>query len=150
MIGNEEDFTKCLGYQVEDVDSNLSNLDVDKFKRMINNVVCDYPDFKMTATTLRSVKSASVNDWGAICWANGEFFQATQRDNLEILDRVGGGDSFVSGFIYGMMVFNDPHKAVEYGAAHGALAMTTAGDTTMAKLSEVKKLVKGGRARVDR
>jgi 2-dehydro-3-deoxygluconokinase len=150
MIGNEEEFTACLGYQVEDIDNNLSNLNVEKFKRMINNVVRDYPDFKMTATTLRTAKSASVNDWGAICWANGEFYQATRRDNLEILDRVGGGDSFASGFIYGMMVFNDPHKAVEYGAAHGALAMTTAGDTTMAKLSEVEKLVKGGGARADR
>ena len=150
MIGNEEDFTACLGYQVEDVDSNLSNLNVEKFKKMINKVVKDFPNFKMTATTLRTVKSASVNDWGAICWTNGNFHQATQRDNLEIFDRVGGGDSFASGFIYGMMTFDDPGKAVEYGAAHGALAMTTAGDTTMARLSEVEKLVKGGGARVDR
>ncbi len=150
MIGNEEDFTACLGYQVEDVDSNLSNLNVEKFKKMIRKVVKDFPNFKMTATTLRTVKSASVNDWGAICWANDNFYQATQRDNLEIFDRVGGGDSFASGFIYGMMIFDDPGKAVEYGAAHGALAMTTAGDTTMARLSEVEKLVKGGGARVDR
>ena len=150
MIGNEEDFTACLGYQVEDVDSNLSNLNVEKFKKMIRKVVKDFPNFKMTATTLRTVKSASVNDWGAVCWADGNFYQATQRDNLEIFDRVGGGDSFASGFIYGMMTFDDPGKAVEYGAAHGALAMTTAGDTTMARLSEVEKLVKGGGARVDR
>ncbi len=150
MIGNEEDFTACLGYSVEDVDSNLSNLNVEKFKKMISKVVADYPNFKMTATTLRTVRSATVNDWGAICWADGMFYQATHREKLEIFDRVGGGDSFASGFIYGMMTYDDPAKAVEYGAAHGALAMTTAGDTTMARLSEVEKLVKGGGARVDR
>ena len=150
MIGNEEDFTACLGYEVEDVDKNLSNLNVEKFKKMITKVVHDYPNLKATATTLRTVKSASVNDWGAICWADGDFYQATQRDNIEIMDRVGGGDSFASGFIYGMIVYDDPFKAVEYGAAHGALAMTTAGDTSMARLSEVEKLVKGGGARINR
>jgi 2-dehydro-3-deoxygluconokinase len=150
MIGNEEDFTACLGYQVESANKCLTNLNVEEFKIMINKVVEDYPHFKMIATTLRAVKTASVNDWGAICWAKGGFFQATQRDNLEILDRVGGGDSFDSGFIYGMLAFNDPHKAIEYGAAHGALAMTTAGDTTMAKLPEVEKLIKEGEARIER
>ncbi len=150
MIGNEEDFTACMGYQVEDVDSNLSNFNVDKFKRMINRLIEDYPHFKIAATTLRTVKTASVNDWGSICWAKGDFYQAVQRNNLEILDRVGGGDSFASGLIYGMLAFNDPQKAVEYGAAHGALAMTTPGDTTMAKLPEVEKLIKGGGARIDR
>ena len=96
------------------------------------------------------MKSATRNDWGAICWADGKFYEAPNRENLEILDRVGGGDSFASGLIYGFLQFNDPQKAVEYGAAHGALAMTTPGDTSMASLKEVEALVKGGSARVQR
>ena len=150
MIGNEEDFTACLGFEVEGVDEHLSDLDVSYFKNMIEQVIKTYPNFKATATTLRGVKTATINDWGAVCWADGQFFEAEHRPNLEILDRVGGGDSFASGFIYGMMVFGDPEKAVNYGAAHGALAMTTPGDTTMATLKEVEKIVGGGSARVDR
>lgn len=150
MIGNEEDFTACLGFEVEGVDENLSKLDISGFKRMIERAVSVYPNFKVTATTLRGVKTATVNDWGAICWADGTFYQAIQRDNLEILDRVGGGDSFASGLIYGFLTTGDPEKAVNYGAAHGALAMTTPGDTTMATVQEVEKIMGGGSARVDR
>jgi 2-dehydro-3-deoxygluconokinase len=150
MIGNEEDFTACLGFEVEGVDDNLTSLEMDSFKRMIARVVKEYPGFKATATTLRGVKTATVNDWGAVCWAGGNFYEATCRPELEILDRVGGGDSFASGFIYGLMMLDDPQAAVEYGAAHGALAMTTPGDTSMASLKEVEKLVKGGGARVQR
>jgi 2-dehydro-3-deoxygluconokinase len=150
MIGNEEDFTACLGFEVAGVDANLSNLKVENFKEMIRIAVDAFPNFKMTGTTLRTVRTASVNDWGAICWADGEFFEAPMRENLEIFDRVGGGDSFASGLIYGMLTVGDPQKAVNYGAAHGALAMTTPGDTTMASLAEVEKIVGGGGARVDR
>ena len=150
MIGNEEDFTACLGFEVEGVDENISSIEVASFKNMINTAVTEFPNFKATATTLRAVKTATVNDWGAIAWANGEFYEATHREGLEILDRVGGGDSFASGLIYGFLQFNDPQKAVEYGAAHGALAMTTPGDTTMATCAEVEKLVSGGGARVVR
>ncbi len=150
MIGNEEDFTACLGLEVEGVDHNLTQLDTSSFENMISNAVTQYPNFKVTGTTLRGVKSATVNDWGAMCYAEGKFYQATHRENLEIMDRVGGGDSFASGFIYGLMELNDAQLAVEYGAAHGALAMTTPGDTTMATLPEVQKLVSGGGARVDR
>ena len=150
MIGNEEDFTACLGFEVEGVDENLTDLEVTGFKKMIEKVVKEYPNFKATATTLRDVKTATVNDWGAICWAEDNFYEATHRPAMEILDRVGGGDSFASGFIYGMMVLQDAQQAVEYGAAHGALAMTTAGDTTMATLKEVEKIVGGGGARVVR
>jgi 2-dehydro-3-deoxygluconokinase len=150
MIGNEEDFTACLGFEVEGVDANLSELEVDSFQRMIETAVAAYPNFKATGTTLRGVKTATVNDWGAMCWLNGSFYVATHRPNLEIMDRVGGGDSFASGFIYGLMELDDPQAAIEYGAAHGALAMTTPGDTTMASLAEVQKLVGGGGARVDR
>jgi 2-dehydro-3-deoxygluconokinase len=150
MIGNEEDFTACLGFEVDGVDANLTNLDTGGFERMIEKAVAAYPNFKATATTLRGVKTATLNDWGAMCWMEGAFHNATQRPDLEIMDRVGGGDSFASGFIYGLMELQDPRLAVEYGAAHGALAMTTPGDTTMATLAEVQKLVGGGGARVDR
>ena len=117
---------------------------------MINLAVGYFPNFKVTGTTLRTVKTAGINDWGAICWVDGKFYQAPLRENLEIFDRVGGGDSFASGLIYGLMTFADPQIAVNYGAAHGALAMTTPGDTTMASLKEVEKIVGGGGARVDR
>ena len=150
MIGNEEDFTACLGFHVEGVDDNLTNLEIDKFKAMIEKATGEFPNFKITATTLRGVKSATINDWGAISWADGEFYEATHRPDLEIMDRVGGGDSFASGLIYGWMEFGQGDKAVNYGAAHGALAMTTPGDTTMASLKEVEKIVGGGGARVDR
>jgi 2-dehydro-3-deoxygluconokinase len=150
MIGNEEDFTASLGFEVEGVDENLSELPIESFKNMINNATKAFPNFKATATTLRAVKTATVNDWGAMAWMDGKFYQSRDYPALEILDRVGGGDSFASGFIYGLMVKGDPQAAVEYGAAHGALAMTTPGDTTMATLKEVEKVVGGGGARVVR
>ena len=150
MIGNEEDFTACLGFEIEGADENLTALEVESFQKMIAKAVKEFPNFKATATTMRGVKSATVNDWGAMAWCDGKFYTSTHRPDLEIMDRVGGGDSFASGFIYGLMELGDPQLAVEYGAAHGALAMTTPGDTTMASLSEVKKLVGGGGARVDR
>ena len=150
MIGNEEDFTACLGFEVEGVDENISNIEIDSFKNMINRAVSEFPNFKATATTLRAVRTATVNDWGAICWAGGEFFEATNRPELEIFDRVGGGDSFASGLIYGFLSTGCPEQAVNYGAAHGALAMTTPGDTSMATLNEVEKIVSGGGARVVR
>jgi 2-dehydro-3-deoxygluconokinase len=150
MIGNEEDFTACLGFEIEGADHNLTELEINAFQKMIDRAIKEFPNFKATATTMRGVKSATVNDWGAMCWCDGKFYTATHRPNLEIMDRVGGGDSFASGFIYGLMALGDPQQAVEYGAAHGALAMTTPGDTTMASLSEVKKLVDGGGSRVDR
>jgi 2-dehydro-3-deoxygluconokinase len=150
MIGNEEDFTACLGLEVEGMDENISEINLDCFQRMIEMAATEFPNFRVIATTLRAVRSATLNDWGAICWTDGRFFQSVQRKDLEIYDRVGGGDSFASGLIYGLMTFGDPQKAVEYGAAHGALAMTTPGDTSMASLAEVEKLVKGGGARVQR
>ncbi len=150
MIGNEEDFTACLGFEVEGVDENLSKLDTENFRRMIQRATAEFPNFKVVATTLRNAKTATINDWSAICYAGGEFFQAKTRENLEIYDRVGGGDSFASGLIYGFLTNKGPQYAVDCGAAHGALAMTTPGDTTMATLSEVEKLMKGGSARVAR
>ena len=150
MIGNEEDFTACLGFHVEGADENLLHIDVTAFKRMIETAVKTFPNFKATATTLRAAKTATLNDWAAIAWHDGEFFESRKYPDLEILDRVGGGDSFASGFIYGLMATGDPQKAVDYGAAHGALAMTTPGDTSMADKAEVEKIMKGGGARVQR
>jgi 2-dehydro-3-deoxygluconokinase len=150
MIGNEEDFTACLGFEIEGNDENLKTLNLDGYKKMINEAAKTYPNFKAVATTLRTVKTATVNDWSAICWADGEIYKAKDYNNLEILDRVGGGDSFASGLIYGLMTTGDAAKAVEYGAAHGALAMTTPGDTTMARKAEVEALMGGGSARVQR
>jgi len=150
MLGNEEDFTACLGFEVEGVDENLSVVDTSGFQKMIERAVREFPNFKITATTLRTVKTATLNDWGAICWADGMFYQAPMRENLEIVDRVGGGDSFASGFIYGLLTTGNLQTAVEYGAAHGALAMTTPGDTSMATVKEVEKIMAGGSIRIDR
>ena len=150
MIGNEEDFTACLGFEVEGLDEHHSKLDAGNFRKMIERAVAEYPNFKVVATTLRNAKTATVNDWGAVCYAGGELYQSQTRENLEIFDRVGGGDSFASGLIYGFLNGRGPQWAVECGAAHGALAMTTPGDTTMATLSEVERVMRGGGARVAR
>lgn len=150
MIGNEEDFTAGLGFEVEGNDEDLKELDVDSYKKMLDSVAKVYPNFKAIGNTLREVKSATVNDWAAMLWADGSVYMSRDYKGLEIMDRVGGGDSFASGLIYGLMETGDPQTAVEYGAAHGALAMTTPGDTSMARKPEVEKLMKGGSARVQR
>ncbi len=150
MIGNEEDFTAALGFKVEGMDEHCSALDPKNFMKMIREAVKTFPNLKAVATTLRNAKTAGVNDWGAILYLDGGFYQAALRENLEIYDRVGGGDSFASGLIYGFLSGKSPQEAVEYGAAHGALAMTTPGDTSMAALKEVERVVKGGGARVIR
>lgn len=150
LVGNEEDFTAALGFHVEGLDQSLSRLDPKRFANMISDVSHTYPNISVVATTLRTVHSASRNDWGAICWADGEIFQATTRTGLEILDRVGGGDSFASGLIFGLLTGLDVQTATEYGAAHGALAMTTPGDCSMATVDEVVALAGGASARVKR
>jgi len=150
MLGNEEDFTACLGFEVEGLDEQHSKLDVENFRRMIQRVMQEFPNFKVVATTLRNAKTATVNDWGGVCYANGELYRAPTRENLEIFDRIGGGDSFASGLIYGFLTNKGPQYAVDCGAAHGALAMTTPGDTTMATLRDVENVMKGGTARVAR
>ena len=128
----------------------LKSLNLDGYVEMLGEVTKVYPNFKVVATTLRTVKTATVNDWKAICWAEGEICQSREYNGLEILDRVGGGDSFASGLVYGLMTAGDPKLAVEYGAAHGALAMTTPGDTSMADVKEVEALMGGAGARVKR
>ncbi|PYQ51681.1 MAG: sugar kinase [Acidobacteria bacterium] len=148
--GNEEDFTAALGFEVEGVDEYLSALDVENFRRMIEQAVKAFPNFRVVATTLRSARTATVNDWGAVCYHDGQLYQAPTRASLEIMDRVGGGDSFASGLIYGFLAGKGPQWAVDCGAAHGALAMTSPGDTTMVTLAEVERVMKGGGARVAR
>jgi 2-dehydro-3-deoxygluconokinase len=148
MLGNEEDFTAALGFEVRGLDEHHSKLDPDNFKRMIEKVVQEFPKLGLIATTLRHARSATLNDWGAMCFYDGEFYQARVRENLEIYDRVGGGDSFASGLIYGFLSGKEPQWAVDCGAAHGALAMTTPGDTTMATLEEVLQAMKSQTARI--
>jgi 2-dehydro-3-deoxygluconokinase len=150
MLGNEEDFTAALGYEVEGLDPDLSALDPANFKAMIERVVEEFPNLKVVATTLRHARTASLNDWGAVLYADGAFHEATQRQGLEIYDRVGGGDGFASGMIYALLAGRPPKEAVEYGAAHGALAMTTPGDTSMATLEEVESAIGRTTARVVR
>jgi len=150
MIGNEEDFTAALGFHVEGVDKNLSELDPANFKKMIEKVRQEYPNFAAVGTTLRVAKTATFNDWGAVLYYNGEFAVSNHYPNLQIYDRVGGGDSFASGLVYGFLSGKTPLETVNYGAAHGALAMTTPGDTSMASLKEVEKVMGGGTARVER
>ena len=128
----------------------LSGLDPASFGRMIERVVADFPNLRVVATTLREATTATRNDWGAVCWADGTLYEAPRREDLEILDRVGGGDSFASGLVFGFLEGLGPQAAVEYGAAHGALAMTTPGDTSMATRAEVEQIMRGGGARIAR
>lgn len=150
MLGNEEDFTACLGFEVKGNDASLKQLNLDGYFEMLGEATRAYPNFKVIATTLRTVKTATVNGWSAICHADGRIYKGLEFPGLEILDRVGGGDSFASGLIYGLMTTGDPQTAVNYGVAHGALAMTTPGDTSMASLKEVENVIRGAGARVQR
>jgi 2-dehydro-3-deoxygluconokinase len=151
MLGNEEDFTACLGFEVPGTSASLDDLDSGNFRMMIAEVTAQYPMLSVVATTLRTVRTATINDWGAIAWSAADgFAEAAPRHSLEILDRVGGGDSFASGLLYGLLELGDLHAAVEYGAAHGALAMTTPGDTSTARLDEVRRLVHQPSARIVR
>jgi 2-dehydro-3-deoxygluconokinase len=150
MLGNEEDFSTALGFDVSGLDEHHSNLDPANFKHMMEKVIEKFPAVKVIAITLRNAKSATVNDWGAICHYDGSFYQAPVRANLELYDRVGGGDSFASGLVYGLLSGKEPQWAVECGAAHGALAMTTPGDTTMATMDEVLQAMKAKTTRIAR
>jgi len=150
MIGNEEDFTAALGFEVEGLDEHHSQLDIGSFARMIEHTMEEFPNLKVVATTLRQATTATCNDWGAVCYSGSQLYEARLRKGLELYDRIGGGDSFASGLIYGFLENKGPQWAVECGAAHGALAMTTPGDTTMVTFAEVERVMKGGTTRVTR
>jgi 2-dehydro-3-deoxygluconokinase len=153
LFGNEEDFAAALGFAPAGADANVvargDTLPTAGFRAMIDEVLRAYPNLSAVATTLRTSRSANVNGWGAIAFADGQFFEVEQRD-VEILDRVGGGDSFASGFIYGLLGGKDPAWALRCGLAHGALAMSTPGDTSMASLAEVLRAMQAPSARIDR
>ncbi|MEJ6761330.1 MAG: sugar kinase [Candidatus Planktophila sp.] len=151
IIGNEEDFTESLGFKVEGLTSNFTEIDHGSYAKMVEEVVKSYPNLEVIATTLRKVHSASVNDWSAIVWGKEEgLLQSKRYERIEVLDRVGSGDSFASGLIFGLLDGRSLQESLALGVAHGGLAMTTPGDTTMASLAEVEKLARGGSARVER
>ena len=150
LIGNEEDFEKVLGYHAEGVDIEKNELDTAAFKAMVEKVVKDYPNIKIVGTTLRGVKTAIINDWSAIMWADGKFYDGLDFPDLEIEDRVGGGDGFASGFTYGFLTGKDPQTCVNLGVAHGALLMSTRGDTSQIELEDLIHVAAGGSARIKR
>ena len=150
VFGNEEDFVHALGYDVAGTDTEFSNLDPESYAAMLKAVSADFPNLSLIAATLRSVRSATINDWGGMCLAAGRVITTDLYERLEILDRIGGGDSFASGLIYGLLSALPIDQALDYGIAHGALAMTTPGDSSMATLADVEQLVAGTSARVVR
>lgn len=149
LFGNEEDCVAALGYELGAADENYLNIDSSQFRKMIGRLVSEYPNVQTVATTLRTAESASVNGWGAIMYHQGEYYEVLQNE-IPILDRVGGGDSFAAGVIYGLLDGKEPQWCAECGVAHGALAMSTRGDTTMASLAEVLRAMKGESARIQR
>jgi 2-dehydro-3-deoxygluconokinase len=149
LLGNEEDFSAMLGIAIKGVSEDFAELPIAGYEEMLREVAAAYPNLKLVASTLRTVQTASRNAWGAIALYEDKIVHVPQRD-IDILDRVGGGDSFASGLIYGLLVKKGIDWAVRCGVAHGALAMTTPGDTSMATLAEVERIMKGGSARIAR
>ena len=150
LLGNEEDFSAALGYALEGVDESHMDLDAAVYERLHRDVLEGYPNLSLVATSLREAHSATVNDWSGVCSTRESFHEGPEMRGLEIFDRVGGGDSFASGLIYGLLQGFAVDRALAYGVAHGALAMTTPGDTSMATLDEVERVARGGAARVVR
>ncbi len=149
LLGNEEDFSVALGFDIEGTDESFSRLNIAGYRKIMEGIAREFAT-PVVAVTLRRATTASRNDWSALCLAGGTFYQSTERKDLEICDRVGGGDSFASGLIYGFLAGQPPQWSVECGAAHGALAMTTPGDTSMATLHEVLQAMQGQSARIVR
>lgn len=150
LIGNEEDFERVLGYHAEGVNVERNQLDTTAFKAMVTRVVADHPHLRLVGTTLRGVHSAGINDWSAILYHDGTFLDGPTYPRLEIEDRVGGGDGFASGLIYGLLTGADPQRCVDLGVAHGALLMSTRGDTSQITRDELLHTVSGGSARIQR
>ncbi len=152
LIGNEEDFQKVLGYEIEGTDDNLKELPIEQYKAMVRRVAKDYPNLKVIGTTLREVLSASENNWSAILyWAETDtFYHGPDFERLILEDRVGGGDGFASGFAYAFLAGKDPQEAVNLGTAHGAMLQTTRGDTSQITYKELMHVAGGGGARIIR
>jgi 2-dehydro-3-deoxygluconokinase len=150
VVGNEEDYAAALGLPLAAAEGDYSELDPAAYELMLGEVTSRYPGLRVAAVTLRRALSATRNDWSAICVAGGQAHRSTLRRELEVLDRVGGGDGFASGLIYGLLTGEAAGDALELGAAHGALAMTTPGDTSMATLEEVMRVASGGAVRIQR
>jgi 2-dehydro-3-deoxygluconokinase len=149
LLGNEEDFSAMLGVKIKGVSEDFAELPIAGYEEMLREVAAIYPDLKLIASTLRTAQTASRNAWGAIALYEDQIVHVPQRD-IDICDRVGGGDSFASGLIYGLLAGKPIDWALRCGVAHGALAMTTPGDTSMATLAEVERIIKGGSARIAR
>jgi len=151
LIGNEEDFEKVLGFEIEGTDESYTSLQVENYKKMVSQVLETYPHLSVVGTTLREVLSGLLNNWSALFWYDGDFYHSNKFEKLEIEDRVGGGDGFCSGMIYGFLNdFDDPQEIVEFGAAHGALLQSTRGDTSVITVDEVQSVMGGGSARIKR
>jgi 2-dehydro-3-deoxygluconokinase len=150
LVGNEEDFQKVLGFEVEGADENLRRLPVEGYKKMVDKLIKTHPHIQAVGTTLREVVSGRVNNWSAIMYCDGAFYESKKYTNLEIEDRVGGGDGFCSGFVYGLLQGMSPQECVEMGAAHGALLQSTRGDTSMVTMEEIRHVMVGGSARIKR
>src|SRR5581483_245620 len=149
LLGNEEDFSAMLGVEIKGVSEDFDELPITGYEEMLREVAALYPNLKLIASTLRTAHTASRNAWGAIALYEDKIVHVPQRE-IDILDRVGGGDSFASGLVYGLLAGKGIEWALKCGVAHGALAMTTPGDTSMATLAEVERLMKGGSARIAR
>ncbi|MEO6809797.1 MAG: sugar kinase [Isosphaeraceae bacterium] len=149
IVGNEEDLQQGLGIKGLDVDTHKSKLDPDTFFKLIDRVVEQHPNIKLVATTLREVHSTNRHDWAAVLWLDGQRYVSPTLQ-LDVLDRIGGGDGFAAGLMYGLLSGRSPEEALRLGWAHGALLTTFPGDVTMARLPEVEALAKGGSARVQR
>jgi 2-dehydro-3-deoxygluconokinase len=149
LLGNEEDFSAMLGVEIKGVTEDFGELPIAGYEEMLREVAALYPNLKLVASTLRTAHTASRNAWGAVALHEDKIVHVPQRE-VDILDRVGGGDSFASGLIYGLLAGKPVEWAVQCGVAHGALAMTTPGDTSMATLAEVERAMKGGSARIAR
>lgn len=149
LLGNEEDFSAMLGVEIKGVSEDFGELPITAYEEMLREVAAAYPNLKVIASTLRTAHTATRNAWGAIALYEDKIVHVPQRE-IEIFDRVGGGDSFASGLIYGMLAGKGIEWAVQCGVAHGALAMTTPGDTSMATVAEVERTMKGGSARIAR
>jgi 2-dehydro-3-deoxygluconokinase len=150
IIGNEEDFQKSFGCSIKGIDANLQTLPVEVYKEMVKKIISQYSHFQVIGTTLREVTSGLLNNWSAIMYSQGKFYQSKKYCNLEVEDRVGGGDGFCSGIIYGMLNGLPPEECIELGAAHGALLQSTRGDTSMVTMEEIRYVMNGGSARIKR